>query len=137
MKYLPKKVATKFNKVSCRALLVGDTRNFHNSFFVKNYYLNLKLSLKTKKNQKDESRLKIAWHSTRQMKYVEKRESKTKNDKTQTATNIFFLLLLFHVKKSYVTKHIWKNLVHNATFVLQFFHLAGHWKCSNKRPTPF
>ena len=43
-----------------------------------------------------------------------------KNDKTQTATNIFFLLLLFHVKKSYVAKHIWKNLVHNATFVLVF-----------------
>ena len=37
------KLSAKFNKVSWWALLVGDPRNFHNSFFVKNYYLNLSL----------------------------------------------------------------------------------------------
>ena len=37
------KLATKFNTVSWCALWVGDPVNFHNSFFVKNYYLNLNL----------------------------------------------------------------------------------------------
>ena len=38
------KLATKFLKVSCWALLFVDRRNFQNSFFVKNYYLNIFLS---------------------------------------------------------------------------------------------
>ena len=38
--------------------------------------------------------------------------------KTQTATINIFVLLLFHVKKSYfVRKHIWKNVVYIETFV--------------------
>ena len=36
----------------------------------------------------------------------------------------------------FVKKHIWKNLVRSVAFVLQFFHVAGYWKCSNKTPTP-
>ena len=36
-----KNVATRFNKVICWAVWIGDPRNFHNSFFVKNYYLKL------------------------------------------------------------------------------------------------
>ena len=34
----------KNNKVSWWVLSVGDPRNFHNRFFVKNYYLNLSIS---------------------------------------------------------------------------------------------
>ena len=34
--------------------------------------------------------------------------------------------------------NIWKNLAlrYIDTFVLQFFHLAGYWKCSRKITTP-
>ena len=63
------KLATKFIKVSSWALCAGDPRNIHNSFFVKNYYLNLHffqvqqsaLLKNVKKNilKKDASHLKI------------------------------------------------------------------------------
>ena len=64
------KLAKNFNKVSWWALSLLDLRNFHSSFYVKNYYLIFffkycrVLSLKTKKNllQKDTSHLKIIWY---------------------------------------------------------------------------
>ena len=96
-------------KVSWCTIWVGDTRNFHNSFFVKNYYLKLSffqvlqsalLKNKTKKNlTKDTSYLKIAWHSKRQKKNIEKGERKTKNEKQSNSNNKYFILLLFHIGK--------------------------------------
>ena len=57
----------------------------------------LLLYLKTKKNlKKDASHIKIAGHSNRQKKNIEKREKKTKNEK----------------KSNYIVK--------------QFFHVAGY-----------
>ena len=73
--------ATKFIKVSWWPLWVGHHRNFHNSSFVKNYYLNLNfffkycrvLSLKQKKSlTEDASHLKIDWHSKSQQKKLKK-----------------------------------------------------------------
>ena len=61
------------------------------------------------------------------------------NGKGQTTTTIFFFLLylLFYTEKVvFVRKYIWKNLVYIFTFVLQFFHMAGYCKCSNKTSTP-
>ena len=97
-------------KVSWCTIWVGDTRNFHNSFFVKNYYLKLSffqvlqsalLKKKKKKNllRKDTSYLKIAWHSKRQKKNIEKGERKTKNEKQSNSNNKYFILLLFHIGK--------------------------------------
>ena len=63
------RLATKFNKVSSWAVCAGDPTNIHNSFSVKNYYLNLNffqvlqsaLLKNVKKNilKKDASYLKI------------------------------------------------------------------------------
>ena len=42
LRHLPRKTRYEiFRKVSWWNLWIRDTRNFHNSFFVKNYYLNL------------------------------------------------------------------------------------------------
>ena len=49
--FYQEKLATKFNKMSWWALWVGDPRNFHNSFFVKNY-LNLILFSSSQKRYK-------------------------------------------------------------------------------------
>ena len=46
----------------------------------------------------------------------------------------FFTLTL--EKFIFCRKHIWKKLIYIVTFVLQFFSVAGYWKCSNKTPTP-
>ena len=69
-------------------LWAGDPKNLHNSFFVKNFYLDLNffevlqiaLLKNEKKNfsKKDASHLKTAWHSEIQKKSIEKRERKTK-----------------------------------------------------------
>ena len=45
--------------------------------------------------------------------------------KKNVATNIYF-----------VRKHICEKLVYIATLELQFAHMAGYWKCSNKTPMP-
>ena len=46
------------------------------------------------------------------------------------------MLSLFYTEKiMFVRKYIWKNLVYIFTFVLQFFGMAGYWKCSNKTST--
>ena len=96
-------VATKFNKAPWWALWVGDPRNFHNSFFVKNL-LELELSalLKKEKNlKKVANHLKIGWKSKRQTENIEKRERKTKNNLNfLNAAILFFtftitLLLIF------------------------------------------
>ena len=53
--------------------------------------------------KKDTNHLKIAWHSKREKKSIEQRESKTKNEQSQTTTNIF-LPLLFNVEKFKLSK---------------------------------
>ena len=68
------KLATKFSKVTWWALWIGHPRNFCNSLFVKNYYLNLTffqaLQSAVLKNEiknflkEDASHLKIAWQLT-------------------------------------------------------------------------
>ena len=91
------------------SVCVGGLTNFHKSFFVKKYYLNLNffqvLSLKTKKKsllKKDVSQLKIAWYSKRQRKSIEKRERKTKNENKSNNNNKYFLTLTFLYRKSYI-----------------------------------
>ena len=87
------KLATKFNNVSWRVFWVGDPRKFHESFFVKNYYLNLNffqaLQSALLKNKiksllkKGASHLKISWQLTSreaEIKHLKKRK-KTKNEK--------------------------------------------------------
>ena len=71
-----------------RPLWAGDPKNLHNSFFVKNFYLDLNFFevlqialLKNEKKKKDANHLKIAWHSQIQKKSIEKRERKTKKEK--------------------------------------------------------
>ena len=92
------------------------------------------LSLKKKKKilKKDASYLKIAWHSKRQKKNIEKRERKTENEKTSNNNKYFFTLTFYIENLYFVRKHIWKNLVYIVTFVLQFPCVADYWKCSNK-----
>ena len=97
------KLATKFNSVSLWAYWIGDSRNFHNRLFLKNYYLNLNffevlqsatlLKKEKKSSQKDASHQKIAWISKRQKKNIKKRERKTKNEKKSNNKNIFFTFL--------------------------------------------
>ena len=87
-----------------------DLRNFHNSFFVENYDLNLNffkccrvLSLKTKANILDASHLKIAWHSKRQKKSSEKRERKMKNEIKSNSSSNYFLAFTFLYRKIYIS----------------------------------
>ena len=89
--------------VSLWAYWIGDSRNFHNRLFLKNYYLNLNffevlqsatlLKKEKKSSQKDASHQKIAWISKRQKKNIKKRERKTKNEKKSNNKNIFFTFL--------------------------------------------
>ena len=84
------KLATKFNKVSWWVLWIGDPINFHNSFFVKNYYLNLNffqaLQSALLKNEtknllkKDASQIKIAWQLTFQETEVKHLRMRKKNE---------------------------------------------------------
>ena len=128
------------------ALWVGYTRNFHNAFSLKTIawtWICLKCSrvlfLKTKKYhlKKDANHLKIAWYSKREKKNIEKRERKTitKNEK-KSATIICFYVYFLYRKIYFFRKHIWKDLLYIVTFVLQFFHVVGYLKCSNKTTTP-
>ena len=106
------KLATKFNKVSWLALLcVGDARNFQNSFFVKKYCFNLIFfpntgcsSYKRERNllKKDANHLKIAWHSKRQKKNIEKGERKTKTEKKSNNSTKSFFNFTFSYKKTYI-----------------------------------
>ena len=83
LRHLPEKHATRFNKVSWWAFWVGDPRNIHNRFLWKTItWTRISISStaerspwKRKKNFfKVASHLKIAWHSKRQKKNIEKRE---------------------------------------------------------------
>ena len=106
------KPATKFSKVSWWVLLFEDPRNFQNSFFVKNHYLNLlffqvlqsALLTQRKKNllKEDTSYLKIGWHSKRQRKTIEKRDRKTKNEKKPNRNNKYFFTLALIFKKIHI-----------------------------------
>ena len=55
--------------------------------------------------------------------------------KSQTTTTNISLLLLCIEKLIFCWKHILKNFVYIVTFVLQFFHVTGYWKCVNKTST--
>ena len=57
--------------------------------------------------------------------------------KFQTTTINIFLSLLFYIEKFIFCQETYlENLVYIVTFVLQFFHVAGYWKCSKKTPIP-
>ena len=56
--------------------------------------------------------------------------------KSQSTTINIFFTFTFLYRKIFVRKHILKNLVFIVRFVLQFFHVASYWKCSNKTPLP-
>ena len=91
LRHLPIKARYEIQQGFMVGSCVGDPRNFHNSFFDKNYYLNLNffqvLQSALLKNpkilvKKDTSHLKIAWHGNRQKKSIEKRKRETKNEIT-------------------------------------------------------
>ena len=126
-KHLPRKTLNKLNKVSWWALWVGDPRNFHSSFFIKNYYLNLNfffffkycralLSLKTKRNllKKDVSRLKIAWNIKRQNKNIKERERKTKNEKKPNNKKSYIFSFTFLYGKIYI---LFENIFGKTSFI--------------------
>ena len=132
----------KFNKVSWWNLWIGDPRNFHNSFFVKNYYLNLNyfkhcivFFLKTKQkilSRKVQVNWKLlgSWHSKREKQNIKKRERKTKNMKK--SNNRFFTFTFLYRKIYILSENIYlENLVCIVKFALPFFHVAGYWKRSN------
>ena len=85
--------------------MVEDPRNFHNSFFIKNYSLSLYFFfqvlqcalVKNKKtiHKKNASHLKIALHSKRQRKNTEKRETKPKNEKKPNNKNKYFFTFFY------------------------------------------
>ena len=52
----------------------------------------------------------------------------------KTTINSFYIYFLGKI--IFCRKRICNNLVYTVTFVLQFFRVAGYWKCSNKAPTP-
>ena len=62
-------------------------------------------------------------------KTLKKEKEKQKNEKdsmTATTAIIFFYFYFFMQKSLYFAgKHIWKNLVYIATFVLQLFRVTG------------
>ena len=103
--------------VSWWALWVGDRINFRNSFFVKNYYLNLNLFqvlqsaiLKNKSSQKRRKPPKNFLTQKRKKKNIEKGEKKTTNEKSQQ--QLTFSYCYFFIQKNFyfVRKHIWKNV---------------------------
>ena len=48
---------------------------------------------------------------------------------------MFYFHFFMQKNLYFVRKYIWKNLVYIGTFVLQFFRVAGCWKCSYEMPT--
>ena len=104
-----------------------NSRNLQNSFFVKNYNLNLifffqvmKSALLKNERKKDARHPKIAWSNKGQGENIKKTERKTKNERT-TEIDIF-LLLLFYVEKIILYWKIYfENFSYIMTFVLQFF----------------
>ena len=100
------KLSRKFNKISWWTLSVGDPQSFHNSPYVKSYYLNLNFSqvrqsalFKSKKKKiflnKGVRHLKIAWHNKWQNKILKKKERKKKNKNKSYNCNSYFLSFTF------------------------------------------
>ena len=98
-----------------RPLWAGDPKNLHNSFFVKNFYLDLNffevlqiaLLKNEKKNfsKKDASHLKLLDIARYKRKALKKKKEKQKKRKSQTtAINVFLLFL-------------WENIFWKTTFV--------------------
>ena len=103
--FTKKNFATKFSGFMAGYLSWRSYRNFHNSFFIKNYYLNLNffsstaecspLKQKKSKKKKHASHLKIAWYSKRQKKNIEKREIKLKDEEKSNNNNKYFFTFTF------------------------------------------
>ena len=116
------KLSSKFNKISWWTLSVGDPQSFHNSPYVKSYYLNLNFSQvrqsalfksKKKKNflNKSVRHLKIAWHNKWQNKILKKKKEKIKIRTNHTTVIAIFYLLLFYMEEFLsFWKNIWKLL---------------------------
>ena len=95
-----------------KALWVGDYRNFNNNFVVKTNHLNLKfflkycrvLSLNTKNKifKKDTIHVKIAWHSKREKKKIEKTERKRKNKEKPNSNNKYYFTFAFSYREIYI-----------------------------------
>ena len=98
LKDLPGKTHYEIYKVSSSALWVGYPSNFHDSFFIKNYYLNL-IFLSTiaecSNLKKNVSHLKLARYCKRQKKNTKKRERKTNYEKKSNNNNKYFWLIIF------------------------------------------
>ena len=111
-------------KVSWWTLYVGDPRNFRNSFFVKNYYLNLnffqvlqsallnnEINIFSKKMQ---AILKLIGIARDRRKTLKKEKEKRKMIKSQTTPiNIFLLTFLF--RKIYI---LLENVFRKTCFLL-------------------
>ena len=105
LKKIGTRLATKFNKVSWWNLWIWDPRNFHNSFFVKNDYLNLNFSKHSKsalfksetKNllKKNASQLKIAWQLSKQEEKSKTLRKKKKNKKWEKVKQQLFYFYFF------------------------------------------
>ena len=116
------KLSRKFNKISWWTLSVGDPESFHNSPYVKSYYLNLNFSqvrqsalFKSKKKKiflnKGVRHLKIAWHNKWQNKILKKKKEKRKIRTNHTTVIAIFYLLLFYMEEFLsFWKNIWKLL---------------------------
>ena len=102
-----KKIATKF-KVAWWVLWIVDPRNFLNSFFNKNYYLNLNFFLSfaecspqkwnKKWSQKVASHIKLFDIARDRRETLKKEKEKRKMRKSQTIATNTFVLLLFCVE---------------------------------------
>ena len=57
-------------------------------------------------------------------------------NQTTPIINVFFYFTYIFISKNFFKKHISKTLVYIGAFVMQFFRVAGYWKCSEKAPTP-
>ena len=99
--FYQEKLTTKFNKVSLRGLLELEIlENFTTAFLLKTIIWTLiffqvlqSAPLKDEKkfSQKDVSHLKMAWHSKRRYKNIQKSERKTKNEKKSKNNNTYFV----------------------------------------------
>ena len=64
-----------------------------------------------KLSKEDANHLKIAWHSKKQKKSIEKIEIKTKNEKKPNNNNIYFFTFTFSYRKIYILKIYLEKLI--------------------------
>ena len=104
-------LARNFNKVtSWWTLWAADPRNFYNSFLLKTiiwtwFFFQVLQSVYRRKKyflEKDASNVKIAWHTKRKKKNIEKRKGKTKNEKNSNNNNRYFFTFTFSRRKFYI-----------------------------------